>query len=97
MATTKAEATTGPSPGSPRIRSAKFWLACAFLANCAYLGSIGPVCYLTGFQLNGHLNRARFSSRSQRICEVVYWPVCRACEQTEDLSNSVSWYIGLWF
>lgn len=83
--------------GRQRVRSARFWLAWGVVLNVLYVGSIGPVCYFTGFQLNGHLNRKMFSSRSQRICEVVYWPICRACEQSSFVTNCVSRSIGFSF
>lgn len=94
MASEEIDATATEGPGHPRARSARVWLACAVILNCLYVGSIGPVCCLTGFQMNGHLNRKMFSSRSQRVCEVIYWPICRACEQSGLVTNSVSRYIG---
>jgi len=61
-----------------------------------YLASIGPAFRFTNFQLNGHLNPSQFSSRGQQICEVVYWPICRACESSQPAASCVSWYLGLW-
>jgi hypothetical protein len=61
-----------------------------------YLASIGPAHRFTNFQLNGHLNRSQFSSPGQRICEIVYWPICQACESSQPVANCVSWYLGLW-
>lgn len=80
-----------------RLRSARVWLAWGMVLNILYVGSIGPVCYFTGFQLNGHLNRKMFSSPSQLTCEVLYWPICRACEQSSVVSNGVSRYIRFSF
>ena len=42
-----------------------------------YLLSIGPAYRITGFQLNVFQSPS-FSSPGQRICEIVYWPICRA-------------------
>ena len=71
------------------------WPACLFILVPLYLASIGPAHVLTDFQLNGHLNPARFSNRGQRICQTVYWPICLACERSNLCANTVSWYLDL--
>jgi hypothetical protein len=80
----------GQSPGL------RFWAACLLLLIPVYIASIGPAHLMTGFQLNGNLNPSRFSSRGQRLCEVVYWPLCQACERSDLVANSVSRYLDLW-
>ena len=59
-----------------------------------YIASIGPAYRITNFQLNVYRSPS-FPSQGQRICELVYWPICRACDQSEFIANSVSWYLGL--
>ena len=61
----------------------------------AYLLSIGPAYRITGFQLNVFQSQS-FPGYGQRICEIVYWPVCRACDHSGFIANSVSWYLGFW-
>ena len=83
-------------PSTHRSRPAGFWIACILMSVSVYIGSIGPAFSITNFQLNGYLSRSSFSSRSQLICETIYWPIICICERSEKLSNSMSWYLSFW-
>jgi hypothetical protein len=96
MSISHADSGTSEERNTRRSRSAGVWVVLALMMVPLYVGSLGPVWLVTDFQLNGHLSRTRFSSRSQLVCERVYWPICRACEHSELLSNSVSSYLSLW-
>ena len=72
-----------------------FVSAALILIPILYIASIGPAYRITNFQLNVYRSPS-FPGQGQRICEIVYWPICRACDQSEFIANSVSWYLGLW-
>ena len=93
--TEKSSNTDGPKDRSDH-RSRRSGLLVGLILVLVYVGSIGPAFLITNFQLNGHLNRARFSSRGQLVCETLYWPICRACEKSDWVTTGVSSYLGVW-
>jgi hypothetical protein len=80
----------------PSNKGLVFFVSAALvLVPLLYIASIGSAYRITNFQLNVYRSPS-FPSEGQRICEILYWPICRACEHSEFIANSVSWYLGLW-